>query len=81
MRRWGVFGLIALYVLRIDLWFWRDATLIGGVPVGLAYHVIFCFLASAWFWWMVSKEWPRGLDGSTDSPSPNGLPDESGDSA
>ena len=62
MRRWGVLGLIALYVLRIDVWFWHDATLIAGVPVGLAYHVLFCLLASAWFWWMVTRQWPRELD-------------------
>lgn len=62
VRRWGVLGLLMLYVLRIDLWFWRDATLIAGIPVGLAYHVVFCFLASAWFWWMVSRQWPERLD-------------------
>lgn len=35
-------ALIALYVLHNDVWFWNRPDLIGGLPIGLLYHVGFC---------------------------------------
>ena len=36
-----------LFLLHNDLWWWRDATLVGGLPIGLAYHVLFCLVTAA----------------------------------
>ncbi len=55
-----------LFVLHQDVWLWRDARLVLGLPVGLAYHVAFCvamtlalLLAVRWSW---PREVPRGDD-------------------
>lgn len=40
-------GLAAiLYVLHNDWWFWNDPRLVLGLPVGLCYHLLFCFVAA-----------------------------------
>lgn len=69
--RRGVAALLAaLFVLHQDLWWWRDARLVLGLPVGLAYHVAFCLavtlvlaLAVQWSW---PREVPIGGDGDSD---------------
>ena len=37
---------IALYILHNDIWLWHDAGFALGLPVGLLYHVGFCFAAA-----------------------------------
>jgi len=37
---------ILLYVLHSDWWNWNDARLVLGLPVGLLYHLIFCFASA-----------------------------------
>ncbi len=35
--------LTVLYILHNDFWlWWRPDTLLGGIPIGLAYHVGYC---------------------------------------
>ena len=42
MKDVSLLAFLLLFVLHHDLWFWDDATLILGLPVGLTYHVALC---------------------------------------
>jgi hypothetical protein len=44
---------LVFIVLHTDLWFWSSSRLIGGLPVGLTYHIAYCFAASFLFWLLV----------------------------
>ncbi len=39
-------ALLALFVVHNDLWWWDDPALVLGLPIGLLYHVGFCFAAA-----------------------------------
>jgi len=54
--------MVLLYVLHNDLWFWDDATMVLGLPIGLTYHIIYCVVASGMMFLLVKYAWPRGLD-------------------
>ncbi len=54
-------ALFVLYLLHNDLWFWDDASLILGLPVGLFYHLGFCAAASVMMYCLVNYAWPRHL--------------------
>ena len=41
-RRVLYLGLVALYLLHNDVWFWNRPDLIAGLPIGLLYHVGYC---------------------------------------
>lgn len=59
-RRAAVLGLLAsLLVLHNDLWWWDDASLVAGLPVGLAYHVAYCAAAALAMALAVAWAWPR----------------------
>ena len=60
-RRALYFVLAALYLLHNDLWLWDNPLLIVGIPVGLAYHVVFCVAASLVMLGLVRYAWPRHL--------------------
>ena len=51
--------LVALFALHQDVWFWRDARVVLGVPIGLAYHVAFCVAATLGLALAVRRGWPR----------------------
>ncbi len=55
-------GLAVLYVLHNDLWLWNDSRLLFGLPIGLTYHVLFCFAVSALMLVLVWRAWPRDLE-------------------
>ena len=55
-------GLIVLYFLHQDFWFWNDGTLVFGVlPVGLLYHLCFCVAASLILLSLIRNAWPDHL--------------------
>ena len=29
-----------LFVLHTDTWYWNDARLVGGLPIGITFHVV-----------------------------------------
>ncbi len=60
MRLFALLLLGALFVLRYDFWSWNDARLVAGLPLGLTYHVAFCFAASAVLALVVRFAWPLG---------------------
>ena len=55
MRKVGLLGFVVLLVLHQDFWLWDRSENVLGLPVGLAYHVGLCLVASAVFWAMTSK--------------------------
>jgi hypothetical protein len=61
--RWLLYlAMVLLYVLHNDLWFWDDATMVLGLPIGLTYHIFYCVVASGMMFLLVKYAWPRGLD-------------------
>jgi hypothetical protein len=55
-------ALIVLYLLHNDLWLWNDASLIFGLPAGLAYHIGFAIATSVVLALLVTYAWPEHLD-------------------
>jgi hypothetical protein len=47
--------LLLVFLLHNDLWFWNDARLLLGLPVGLTYHVAYCLGVSALMALLVSR--------------------------
>jgi hypothetical protein len=66
-----------LYLLHQDVWFWRDARplVFGFLPVGLAYHALYCIAVSALMWTLTRVAWPAHLE---DAPSPRRTKHEGG---
>ena len=56
--------IVALYVLHRDVWFWREARplVFGFLPVGLAYHALYCRAVSALMWTLARVAWPAHLE-------------------
>jgi Protein of unknown function (DUF3311) len=54
----------ALFVLHQDIWLWREARplVFGFLPVGLAYHGVFCLVAALLMWALTRFVWPSHLD-------------------
>lgn len=55
--------LVVLCALRIDLWLWNDAQIVLGLPVGLTYHVLYCFAMTGVMALLVRYAWPAGVEG------------------
>lgn len=58
IRRLLYAALVLAFLLRHDLWQWDDATRVGGLPVGLAYHVGFCLAVAVLMGLVVRFAWP-----------------------
>ena len=58
-RRLAAALLVALFALHQDVWFWRDARVLLGLPIGLAYHVAFCIAVTLVLALAVLWAWPR----------------------
>ena len=58
VRRLLFAALALLFVLRFDLWSWDDPRRVAGVPVGLAYHVVYCFAVALVMGLLVLFAWP-----------------------
>lgn len=54
--------LVVLYLLHNDLWLWNDASLVLGLPAGLAYHIGFAVATSIVLTLLVIHAWPEHLD-------------------
>jgi hypothetical protein len=54
----------ALYLLHQDVWFWREARplVFGFLPVGLAYHALYCVAVSTLMWTLTRVAWPAHLE-------------------
>ncbi|MDQ3814929.1 MAG: hypothetical protein M3347_13375 [Armatimonadota bacterium] len=77
--------LLTLWVLVVallhqDFWWWKDKTLVFGfLPVGLAYHVFYAFLASLTMWILVRFAWPSHLERFEPVDEPSAAPSSSVD--
>jgi hypothetical protein len=62
---WGI-GIAGLYALHQDIWFWRQARplVFGFLPVGLAYHAVYCVAVAGLMWALARYAWPAHLEGT-----------------
>jgi len=58
-------ALFVLYLLHNDLWYWNDARLVLGLPIGLFYHFAFSVATSLLMLLLVKYAWPRHLEVET----------------
>jgi hypothetical protein len=64
-------ALVALtYVLHQDFWWWCRARplVLGFLPIGLAYHALYCLWVSALMGLLVRFAWPAHLDSPAKEP-------------
>ncbi len=38
--------LVLLFVLHNDFWLWDNPQIVLGIPIGLLYHIVYCFVAT-----------------------------------
>ncbi len=56
--RWILYLLVVvLFILHNDFWFWGTSKIVLGLPVGLLYHILFCFAASVLMFSIVKFMW------------------------
>jgi hypothetical protein len=55
-------AIAVLYGLHNDLFLWDDARRVLGLPVGLTYHVAYCFAAAGLMALLVVFGWPDELE-------------------
>ena len=71
------FLVVAVYVVHQDTWLWHDKTLVlGFLPAGLAYHALYCVLASITMAILVAYGWPHQLEASVPEASPAATADD-----
>jgi hypothetical protein len=60
-----------VYLLHQDAWLWTTARplVFGFLPVGLAYHALYCVAAAALMWLLTKAAWPSHLE-TSDKPRP-----------
>lgn len=54
--------LAGLFLLHNDFWFWNDARLLFGIPIGLFYHISFCLIVTGALIFLVKHLWPADFD-------------------
>jgi uncharacterized protein DUF3311 len=64
-RALALAGLPLLYILHNDFWLWDDPRIVLGLPVGLTYHVVYCFAATLVMLLLVRYAWPEHLEVDT----------------
>ena len=62
------FAIITIYLLHQDVWFWRTARplVFGFLPIGLAYHALYCVVVAILMWVLTAVAWPSHLDQESD---------------
>lgn len=56
-------AIVLLTLLHQDFWLWDDPTLVlGFLPAGLAYHVLYSFLTAGLWWFAVTLAWPEEIE-------------------
>jgi hypothetical protein len=70
---WLYAAAASLYVLHQDSWLWGNPALVLGViPIGLLYHVLFCAAASCLMLALTRFAWPHHLEGEAERTRPGG---------
>jgi hypothetical protein len=64
-------AITALYLLHQDFWFWREARplVFGFLPVGLAYHALYCLAVTGLMWALTRIAWPSHLESAAPDPT------------
>jgi hypothetical protein len=58
---WILFAI--LFVIHHDFWWWDDPSLIlGFLPIGMAWHVLFSIAASVFWLAVIKYSWPSSLE-------------------
>ena len=67
-----------VYLLHQDSWNWNKSSplVFGFLPVGLAYHAGYSFLASVLMAVLVQFAWPKHLENSVPEPQNPAQPDK-----
>lgn len=57
-------AIAALFLAHQDFWFWRSARplIFGFLPVGIAYHALYCIAAALLMWALTALAWPAHLE-------------------
>ena len=57
-------AVIALYILHQDFWFWRESQplVLGFLPIGLFYHLVYTLAVALVMWLLVRWAWPAHLE-------------------
>ncbi len=67
MRKFVWLAVIVLLVLHQDFWYWDDRTLVlGFMPIGLAYHMVFSIAAALVWLAAVKFAWPSDIEAWAD---------------
>jgi hypothetical protein len=61
-------AILGIYLLHQDVWFWRTARplVFGFLPIGLAYHALYCVLVAVLMSLLVAFAWPSHLERERD---------------
>jgi hypothetical protein len=59
-----VLAVAALYLAHQDFWYWRTARplVFGFLPIGIAYHGLYCIVAALLMWVLTTVAWPGHLE-------------------
>lgn len=57
--RWVLPLIVLLLILHQNYWMWSDSSLVAGLPVNLAYHLLLCPLVTVLMVVVVRRAWPR----------------------
>lgn len=59
-----VVALVVLYLGHQDVWFWHSARplVFGFLPIGMAYHALYCVGAALLMWVLTRLAWPAHLE-------------------
>lgn len=61
---------LAVIFLHQDTWFWNSKALVlGFLPIGLAYHIVYTLLCAMTMWTLVLYVWPDHLDEAEPAPA------------
>ena len=50
---------VIIYLMHNDIWFWDNPSLVMGIPIGLFYHIAYCFVASILLFLLIKHAWPE----------------------
>ena len=72
-------GVVALYALHQDIWFWDVAQplVFGFLPVGLFYHAVYSVAIALFMILLVRVAWPAELEREVERESPDSAEDVS----
>ena len=56
--------IVGLLILHQDVWFWDSQTVVVGLPIGMAYHVVFSIVVALAFSLVLKYAWPAEVEAS-----------------